>query len=52
MIAPPDIGARYSNSGKRCELERPVSPRAPAEPVAAEAAREPEKAPSQPDVTH
>ncbi|HZV24624.1 MAG TPA: endopeptidase La [Luteimonas sp.] len=33
-------------------LERPVSPRAPAEPVAAEAAREPEKAPSQPDVTH
>jgi ATP-dependent Lon protease len=33
-------------------LERPVSPRAPAEPVAAEAAREPDKAPAQPDVTH
>jgi len=33
-------------------LERPVSPRTPGEPVAAEAAREPEKVPSQPDVTH
>jgi len=32
-------------------LERPISPRTPAEPVA-EAARGPEPAPSQPDITH